>query len=822
VGGQAIAIIGFIIELISPNLQTKILWDKLQWLTDSYLVIFPFLIFSVQFSEQKLRRPHLTWGFWISLSVLFTLLLLTDNVHHLIYPDPKLTTDQPFSDLSYSYTFVVYTYSILFIYGANFWGIGNLIKRAIQPYNPYRFQFWTVALGFLIPILLSFFALANIKIAPQRDISPFSLAIGNLVVTWGFFRYGLFDVVPIARERIVESMIDPIVVLDANNRVVDINPSAMGTLGKQISEVIGHSSSEVFADWPIVVSELENLNSSRKEIAIQNGDDVFYYDLNISSRQNKSNQLLGRIIVARDVTRHKMLEAGYRTLSEELEQHVKERTEELRKTAERYRAVVENQTEFIVRWKPDGMRTFVNEAYCNYFGLTQEQALSTGFLPLVAKEDRHAVEEKIFRLTSGSVKAETEIHRVIKPDGSVGWQEWTDQAIFDEEGTLIEFQSVGRDITQRKQDEEIILNQLSFDILITRLLTDFATCSYKQVDEKIENALQQIANFFESEYADILLISEDKTKWESSHHWISPRIAQTIQPTSTIQAGTLKWSEGKILKGESIRINMLDDYPPEAQMDRQFGEEEGVKSLLSVPIKGKEESIFGVLDIVSYDHHITWSDGDVTHLKIVGDAIVNTLERKRVEESLAEAYETTLEGWAKALELRDKETEGHSRRVTETTVTVARTMGFSEEELLHVRRGSILHDIGKMGIPDDILRKNGPLTDEERTVVYKHPVTAYNLLKTIPYLEWALDIPYCHHEKWDGGGYPRALKGEAIPLSARIFAVVDVWDALSSDRPYRNAWPHEKVKKYIIEESGKHFDPEVVTIFLGLLEKGGI
>jgi putative nucleotidyltransferase with HDIG domain len=209
-------------------------------------------------------------------------------------------------------------------------------------------------------------------------------------------------------------------------------------------------------------------------------------------------------------------------------------------------------------------------------------------------------------------------------------------------------------------------------------------------------------------------------------------------------------------------------------------------------------------------------------LKIVGDAIVNTLERKRVEESLAEAYETTLEGWAKALELRDKETEGHSRRVTETTITVARTMGFGEDELLHVRRGSILHDIGKMGIPDDILRKNGSLTDEERAIVYKHPVTAYNLLKTIPYLERALDIPYCHHEKWDGAGYPRALKGEEIPLSARIFAVVDVWDALSSDRPYRNAWPHEKVKIYIVEESGKHFDPDVVTIFLGLLEKGGI
>ena len=127
-----------------------------------------------------------------------------------------------------------------------------------------------------------------------------------------------------------------------------------------------------------------------------------------------------------------------------------------------------------------------------------------------------------------------------------------------------------------------------------------------------------------------------------------------------------------------------------------------------------------------------------------------------------------------------------------------------------------------MGIPDEILRKNGPLTKEERTVVVRHPVIAYSLLKPIAYLEKALDIHYCHHEKWDGGGYPRALKGEEIPLAARIFAVVDVCDALSSDRPYREAWSREKVEQYLIDESEKHFDPTVVNVFLQMLEKGEI
>jgi HD-GYP domain-containing protein (c-di-GMP phosphodiesterase class II) len=142
---------------------------------------------------------------------------------------------------------------------------------------------------------------------------------------------------------------------------------------------------------------------------------------------------------------------------------------------------------------------------------------------------------------------------------------------------------------------------------------------------------------------------------------------------------------------------------------------------------------------------------------------------------------------------------------------------FSEEALVHVRRGALLHDIGKMGIPDSILLKPGPLTDDEWVIMRKHPVYAYELLMPIPFLRSALDIPYCHHEKWDGTGYPRGLKGETIPLAARLFAVVDVWDALRSDRPYRPAWPEEKVRDYLHRQSGLHFDPEAVETFLTAL-----
>lgn len=180
------------------------------------------------------------------------------------------------------------------------------------------------------------------------------------------------------------------------------------------------------------------------------------------------------------------------------------------------------------------------------------------------------------------------------------------------------------------------------------------------------------------------------------------------------------------------------------------------------------------------------------------------------------AYQATLEGWVRALDLRDKETEGHTKRVTALTQTLARGMGLGEDEIVHITRGALLHDIGKMAIPDGILLKPGKLTDDERMLIQKHPQYAYEMLSPIKFLHPALDIPYCHHEKWDGSGYPRGLKGEEIPFAARIFAIVDVWDALVSDRPYRKGIHPSEVKQSIRELSGTQFDPRIVDAFLSL------
>lgn len=206
-----------------------------------------------------------------------------------------------------------------------------------------------------------------------------------------------------------------------------------------------------------------------------------------------------------------------------------------------------------------------------------------------------------------------------------------------------------------------------------------------------------------------------------------------------------------------------------------------------------------------------------THTAIAIDSATVHTDLQRTNVELRLAYDATIEGWARALDLHDKETEGHSRRVTELAVELARQLGIGDEDLVQVRRGALLHDIGKMGVPDTILLKPGKLTKEEWEQMQRHATYAYELLSPIEFLRPALDIPYCHHEKWDGSGYPRGLNKEQIPLAARIFAVVDVWDALRSDRPYRAAWSEEEALKFIQEQSGTHFDPAVVQAFVNLV-----
>ncbi len=658
----------------------------------------------------------------------------------------------------------------------------------------------------------------------------------------------------------------------------------------------------------------------------------------------------------------------------------------LRESAARYRAVVENQSEFIVRWKPDGTRTFVNEAYLRSFNLTLGEALSSGFMPLVLEEDRIAVEEKISRLLSGESQSETDIHRVIKPDGSVGWQEWTDYAIYDDQGKLIEFQSIGRDITERKLADEslrtkteelealfsisshlraaqsaeamlplvldemrrvlhsdanaVILldsdnehftyalsdgtlkvnmgmqfnveNSISGLVLQTRqpyVTEDVSSDSHKtsvlKGDDELGPAII-VPVVSESEFLGVLFCARKKDgasqRYSSSEvrlltaigemvgnalrrarlydqalkrmqhlqtlHSIDTAISANLDlavilevlltqgiPQLDVDAACvlllnphthmLEYAAGKGFRTKQInstRLRLGDGLPGQVALNRQvlhvpnliqsntlsrkYLLDEGFISYVAAPLIAKGQ-LQGVLETFNRGPMAVGEEeiGFLETLAIQAAIAIDTsqlfsdLQRSNFE--LEMAYDATIEGWSRALELRDQETEGHTLRVTDMTVRLAQEIGVRGSELIHFRRGSLLHDIGKMGVPDRILLKPDKLMDDEWEIMKQHTVYAFEMLWPIEFLRHAIDIPYCHHERWDGTGYPRQLIGDQIPLSARLFAVADVWDALTSDRPYRKAWTEEKALDYILKNKGKHFDPQVVELFLGLRNKNG-
>ena len=275
-----------------------------------------------------------------------------------------------------------------------------------------------------------------------------------------------------------------------------------------------------------------------------------------------------------------------------------------------------------------------------------------------------------------------------------------------------------------------------------------------------------------------------------------------------------------VLERRTVRVPDLRNEH-ERFMRRGLLADEEFVSYFGVPLIGKGE-VKGVLEIFhrsELNPDQEWLSfletlGGQTAIAIENASLFQDLQRSNFE--LAMAYDATIEGWSHALDLRDKDTEGHTLRVTEMAIKIARAMGVEEDQLIHMRRGGLLHDIGKMAVPDNILLKPEPLTEEEWEIMRQHPQLAYDWLVAIPFLKYALEIPYSHHEKWNGTGYPHGLRGELIPLAARIFTVADVWDALTNDRPYRKAWPPSQAIAYIREKSGTYFDPKVVEVFLEL------
>ncbi|MGA7192179.1 MAG: HD domain-containing phosphohydrolase [Anaerolineales bacterium] len=379
---------------------------------------------------------------------------------------------------------------------------------------------------------------------------------------------------------------------------------------------------------------------------------------------------------------------------------------------------------------------------------------------------------------------------------------------------------VVRDVTKYKRAEEKIQRQLKH-LSALRSIDALISSSF-DINLTLSILLSHVTGRLNVDAADILLFNHESRFFEF--------VTGIGFRTNALQGTRLRLGEGyaglAALQRKTIHISDLQNKKTDYLRSPIFYKESFI-SYFGIPLIAKGQ-VLGVLEVF----HRTLLDPDPDWLSfmetLAGQAAIaienatlfRELQRSNVE--LTQAYDATIDGWSRALELRDRETEGHTQRVTKTTLELARRMNFNEAELVHIRRGAILHDIGKMAIPDSILLKSTGLNDAERQIIQQHPRYAYDMLSPIPYLRPALDIPFYHHEKWDGSGYPHGLKGEQIPLSARLFSVVDVFDAVTSNRPYRPAWSREKALDYIRDQSGKHFDSSVVAEFMKIIDAGQI
>ena len=495
----------------------------------------------------------------------------------------------------------------------------------------------------------------------------------------------------------------------------------------------------------------------------------------------------------------------------QLEISERKRAEEaLRIENKRFQRFIESNIVGIVIADPTGKIIAANDYYLGILGVTQQEFLEgkvdwRKFTPAEwLPADEKAIQELRERGICEPYEKEYE-----RADGTRVPVFLADAMLPGPEEQIAAFVL---DITERKQAEAKIENQLQ-RLSALRAIDLMITSSF-DLRVTLEIILQHIVTQLRVDAAAILLFNQTSM--------------------------ALEFAAGRGFRGSAItrlRLHLGEDYAGRAALERrlihlpdlsraehaftkaELTAEEGFISYYAVPLIAKEK-LMGVLEIFHrspLDPDVEWLDflqtlAGQASIAIDSAELFNDLQRSN--SNLILAYDATIEGWSRALDLRDKETEGHTQRVTEMAMKLSSTMGISEAELVHVRRGSLLHDIGKMGVPDHILLKPEALTEEEWDIMRRHPQYAYEMLSPITFLHPALDIPYCHHEKWDGTGYPRGLKGERIPFAARIFAVVDVWDALLSDRPYRPAWSEAKARDYIRENSGVYFDPQVVDMFL--------
>jgi len=471
---------------------------------------------------------------------------------------------------------------------------------------------------------------------------------------------------------------------------------------------------------------------------------------------------------------------------------------------------------YACRDDPEWTMTYMSDGAEVLTGYTAEELTASRpptFGGLIVESDRRRVRDEVTHALLVRRPFQLD-YRIRRKDGDIRsvWEHG--RGVFGEGGRFRRIEGFITDVTDLHRARD----QLDSQVARLRALRaiDLAIMGSLDLRITLEVVLDQVTSSLGVDAAAVLVYDE---RSESLRHAAGRGFRGREIATSQARLGA--GAAGRVgLERETLHVGDLR-HDTRGHDFSWLPPEDEFRAYLGVPLIAQGE-LRGVLEIL-HRSPLEPDDEWLEFVEMLAGQTAIAIDNARMFERLVRAntelrvaYDQTIEGWARALDLRDHETEGHSRRVTELALALAERVGIEGAGLVHLRRGALLHDIGKLGVPDGILMKSGPLTDEEREQMSRHAEYAVELLAPIPFLGPALDIPHHHHEKWDGTGYPDGLAGQAIPLTARIFAVADVWDALRSDRPYREAWPAEQARDYIREHAGSHFDPAVVEAFLAM------
>jgi len=489
----------------------------------------------------------------------------------------------------------------------------------------------------------------------------------------------------------------------------------------------------------------------------------------------------------------------------------------LRESENRFRRLADNAPDIIFRigLHPQPHYEYISPAVSVVTGYSPDEFYTQPDLlqRIVLPEDRHLLNRPA---ANPDPRNEPIIVRWRGKDGRVIWMEERSVVVLDDRGETVGIEGISRDVSQQKESQLALQRQFTrLDALRT---IDLAISNSFDLRLVLIIFIEHVMRELDVDAAVILLYNpvNQTLEYGSGAGFRTSWLQRMVMRVGESYVGnTILGQRTLTMTSNLANISQHKDWP-------LFIAEEGFVSGVSSPLISKSE-VKGVLQIFSRspkERDEDWKNffellaGQIS-LAIYNADLYEQLQRSNQQLSLA--YDATLEGWVHALDLRDREMEGHTQRVSELTVELSKAMRMTPDEVPHLRRGALLHDIGKMAIPDSILLKAGPLSEAEWEIMRQHPKYAMDLLAHISYLEKALDIPYCHHEKWDGSGYPRGLRGSQIPYAARMFAVIDVWDSLITPRVYRPAWPEDRAIKYIREQAGIQFDPEIVQAFIKMM-----